>query len=369
MTRSTLTRSTLTRSCMGLLGLAVCSLVGCNDSPTTANLELAPDGGVWTSQSSNALRVLTWNAYLGGDTGPLFSLDFTNVPAVLAAVNTFWAQVKSSDIPARMAAIADEIERTQPHVVSLQEVVQFGVLDMTTGEVVGGADQLATLEAELADRGLPYELVAVQANTSSALPLEVDFDVEQNSYATAFPLGPITLKRGYIRASFRFDHADYHVVNTHLETQGLAPIQAGQANELINDVMGDLTGVTILTGDLNSDAEAGPGDPSYTPTYELLMNSGFADAWELRNGPRQTVGYTCCQDPDLRNGTSVLDERIDFMLIRVVEGGKIKHQIPGAIHMEVVGDEQDDRVGDDGLWPADHAGLAALIQIVENRGG
>ena len=53
-------------------------------------------------------------------------------------------------------------------------------------------------------------------------------------------------------------------------------------------------------------------------------------------------------------------------LMGVVSDGGVQHPVRGAIHMEVIGDEQDDRVGHSGLWPADHAGLAGLFQIVEN---
>src|SRR5262245_1301342 len=50
-------------------------------------------------------EVYTQNVYLGGDTGPLFRLDLTNIPAVLAATNAFWTQVQATAAPERMAAI------------------------------------------------------------------------------------------------------------------------------------------------------------------------------------------------------------------------------------------------------------------------
>ena len=390
-------RSTLSRSCIGC-GLALLILAGCADSPNPANLDVdAPDFSVWDKKADKDLRVLTWNTYLGGDTGPLFTLDFTDptqIPAVLAAVNTFWAAVDASDFPARAAAIVDEIEDKRPHIVSLQEVVQFAVFDLTIGQVVGGADMLATIQAHLAARGLPYELVATQTNTDSQLPMALDFttfqplkvlafkdrvamlrrtdvqitDLDQGTYAADFNLGPLTLKRGYIRASFAFNGEPYHVVNTHLETQGLAHIQAGQVDELLNVVMAGLDGVTVLNGDLNSDAEADADAPSWTPTYQRLIDSGFEDAWEQSKSRKKTIGYTCCQDPDLRNGASLLDERIDFMLVRAPDGRSMRSKKGGSIHMEILGEEQDDRVGADGLWPADHAGLAAILRIKAKSG-
>ena len=391
-----MTRSKLIRFALVRLGLGLFIISACTDLPT-ASLDFEGDeDSIWqNSANDDALRILTWNAYLGGDTGPLFSMDFNDVPAVLQAVNTFWAQVQSSDIDARMGAIADEIAAKKPHIVSLLEIVQFGVVDMTTGQVVGGADLLTSLQAQLAQRGLAYELVAAQANTSSALPLEVDMNtfqvtkvlsftdrvamlrrsdiaptsVVQGKYQTAYDLGPLKLERGYVRTSFRFDEADYHVVATHLETQGLAPIQAGQLQELMDGVLAGLEGVTILTGDLNSDAEGQPGDPSYTESYETLLAAGFKDAW-LESSARDTHdGVTCCQSPALRNGASLLDERIDFVLYRLTRNGEVVADVPGAVYMELVGEEQGDRVGADGLWPADHAGLAGMLRLVENAGG
>jgi hypothetical protein len=104
-------RSILSRSSIGC-GLALLIVAACTDSPSPANLDgHAPAYSVWDSQADGKhLRVLTWNAYLGGDTGPLFTLDFNDPIAVLSAVNNFWADVQASDIATRAAAIVDEIE-------------------------------------------------------------------------------------------------------------------------------------------------------------------------------------------------------------------------------------------------------------------
>jgi hypothetical protein len=126
-------------------------------------------------------------------------------------------------------------------------------------------------------------------------------------------------------------------------------------------VVAGLDGVTILAGDLNSDAEAGPGAPSWTPTYDTLIEAGFTDAWLQSGQPAWDAGLTCCQDPDLRNGTSTLDERIDFVLVRRAGFDSDNAFVPGSIHLDVVGDETGDRTLGEGLWPSDHAGLMAGI--------
>ena len=376
---------------LGVLTLALALLGACADGPEPTAPSLVEPviaaARVDGSSAHQAFGVYTQNVYLGGDTGPIFSIDFSNIPAGLQATNVFWAQVKASDIPGRAAALVDEIEARRPHVVGLQEVFRFVVVDPRSGAVLDSQDQLAAIQGQIAARGLPYEVVRVQENTSGALPLAIDFskgqisralsftdrvvalrrtDVTltssaQGTYAARVQLGPIVLKRGWIRLSAEYEGAPYHFVTTHLETQGLAAVQAGQVSELLGSVVPGLDGVTILAGDLNSDAAAGPGAPSWTPTYDLLRSAGFSDGW-LQAGGRRGDGYTCCQETDLRNGLSVLDERIDFVLVRTANDPSAVDRVPGAMEVEVVGEEQADRTAS-GLWRADHGGLWAALRL------
>ncbi len=335
------------------------------------------------------LTVYTQNVYLGGDTGPLFTLDFSDIPAVLQATNVFWAQVQSSDVPGRAAAIVDEIEARRPEVVGLQEVVGFAIVDATTGQIVDGIDLLASIEGEIAGRGLPYEVVRVQENTSGSLPLTVGAtgitralaftdrvvalrrtdvtvtDSDQGTYQAAAPLGPITLTRGWIRVSFEHRGVPVNFVTTHLETQGLAQVQAGQVDELLGSIVDGLDGVTVLAGDLNSDAEASPGAESWTPTYGRLLDAGFVDAWARSGHARRDHGFTCCQDSDLRNEASTLDQRIDFVLLRRGGHGWTRAGfVPGSLDVDVVGDEIADRTDGSDLWPSDHSGLVAGVRLL-----
>lgn len=377
-----------------ILGAALAAALAgaCADAPepTAPALDEAVQArSSWSPVTAGEpFTVYTQNVYLGGDTGPIFSLDLSNLPAVLQATNLFWAQVKASDVPARAAAIVDDLDERRPHVVGLQEVFRFVVVDPRNGAVLDYVDLLAAIQAEIAARGLPYEVVRVQANTSSALPMALDFSVgqiskalsftdrvvairrtdtpvaasAQGTYAATFSLGPVVLKRGWIRLSVEHEGVPYHFVTTHLETQGLAPIQAGQTAELLGSVVAGLDGVTILAGDLNSDAAAGPGAPSWTPTYGTLVAAGFVDAWTQSAQRPWDPGFTCCQDADLRNGASVLDERIDFVMIRASDDPSAAERVPGSVGVEILGEEQADRTAS-GLWRADHAGLVAGLRL------
>lgn len=344
--------------------------------------------------AGGGLTVYSQNVYLGGDTGPLLRLDFGDLPALLQATGAFWAQVQESDPVGRASAVVDQIEARRPHLIGLQEVFHFRVVDFASGapRPVAEIDLLELVAAEIDARALPYEVVAVQENTTtgqaSGLPLMVDpaagtvtrllqftdriavlrrTDVEvgaaaQGRFAASFAVGPLTLTRGWIRVPTVHRGTTWHFVTTHLETQALAPVQDAQASELIGTVLANLDGITVLGGDLNSDA-ANPGAPSWTPTYDRLLAAGFTDAWEQSGHSARDPGYTCCQSPDLRNAMSTLDERIDFVLVRGAGNPSVSGFVSGSIRLDVVGAADADRTTQSGLWLSDHAGLMATLRL------
>jgi len=379
MSNHTIRSRTLAISCLLLSGLSAC--LDDFDSPVD------PDFGTLEARgmASPDFRVYTQNVYLGGDTGPLFTLDFTNFPAVIGAANVFWADVQSSDAASRTAAFVDEIERHAPHVVALQEVLRFVLLDGSF-QPTGGIDFLTLIEDEISRRGLPYETAVVQEGTTSTLPLAVDpstggigqwlnftdrvvilrhtgtdvVDSAQGLYAASLPLGPIELVRAWARLTVNHDGTPHHFVATHLETQAIGPIHDAQGAELQNSIVAGLDGVTIIAGDLNSDASAEAGAPSWTPTYGNLISGGFADIWTTAAGTRRETGVTCCHDPALE-GPNELHQRIDFVLVRSSDDGQDENELRRRFFQtQVVGDTERDRT-DSGLWPSDHAGLVGTI--------
>ena len=185
-------------------------------------------------------------------------------------------------------------------------------------------------------------------------------------YEARIPLGPLDVVRGWARLSERHRGIVYHVVATHLETQGARYFHDLQAVELRNSVIADLEGVTLIVGDLNSDANASEGDDSWTPTYGDLIADGFTDVWASAPGNRRAAGLTCCSDPSLL-GDSEYDQRLDFVLARSTlnrdrgksDGNRIHR---GWLRADIVGEEEGDRTAG-GLWPSDHAGIAASLRI------
>ncbi len=386
----TTTRAVTRLLFLSLSGLLLLLAIGCSDSdlPTAA---MFPDGNPVADAPAfpegEPLKVLTRNMYLGGRVGIVFGADFGNPAEIVAAATQVWGQIQHTNFRERAVALAGEIAEHRPHVVGIQEIPQYVVLTPsppgTPPGFVEAQDHLQMLMEAL--EGLPYSLAAVQENASVTLPVMLETglhyvqytdriavlvrdDLEEpvvasGNYQTQYQLNEyVNLVRGWIRLSTDIGGVPYHFVNTHLEIQTFLPIQMGQTQELLDVIMADLDGVTILMGDLNSDAAAGPGAPSWTPTYETLTAAGFQDSWELTHPGNAFVGYTCCQDDILATRTSILDERIDFVLIRPAGNLGSDNRLPGSIHAEILGEEVGDWTGPSGLWPSDHAGLLASIR-------
>ncbi|MCY7484582.1 hypothetical protein M5X00_30820 [Paenibacillus alvei] len=91
-------------------------------------------------------------------------------------------------------------------------------------------------------------------------------------------------------------------------------------------------------------------DGTGTPTYGLFLANGFYDTWEEVG---KGNGFTFCQDADLLNDQSSLFARIDYILFK-------NGWMP--VKADNVGEKQQDRT-DTGLWPSDHAGVTATLNL------
>jgi endonuclease/exonuclease/phosphatase family metal-dependent hydrolase len=118
---------------------------------------------------------------------------------------------------------------------------------------------------------------------------------------------------------------DYRVVNTHLEQSQLgndptsAIFQSLQAVELVGTLLFTAPYMStgrklILLGDFNSSPDDPIGD--IMPPYQIILGGGFEDVWDTNRFVSFDPGYTCCQDDDLANRRSLLDERIDLIFVR-----------------------------------------------------
>jgi endonuclease/exonuclease/phosphatase family metal-dependent hydrolase len=138
----------------------------------------------------------------------------------------------------------------------------------------------------------------------------------------------------------------FRLISTHLDFACLpftSAIQRAQAAEILLGPAATRLPV-VLVGDFNS-----PGDGSGV-TYNDVIAGGFTDA-ALEAGAGGIP--TCCQAADLLNPDSILDSRVDFVFVR---------DAFTVLGVDIVGENPADRTAS-GLWPSDHAGVAATLEL------
>jgi endonuclease/exonuclease/phosphatase family metal-dependent hydrolase len=333
-----------------------------------------PDGG----SSQRDLTVATYNVYLGADLTPLFAAP--DQAAFVAAAGAVYAQMEHTDFPRRAEAIADQIAAHGPEVVGLQEVALWrkGPLG---GPLSTTYDFLPLLLDALADRGLAYEAVATNANFGTVQPVPIS-TTEQASFldrdvilarsdsptselkvtnpdsrlftaTLTLPsaIGPISVPRGWSTVDVKVRGTWVRVANTHLEAFGGRFVRELQGRELISVLSGSPYPVIVL-GDLNTCPQ--DTDPcTLDSTYEDFTGAGYVDAWAERHGI--AGGWTSGQSASLDDPDEIT-HRIDYVLHR---GAGLQ-----AAEVEVIGEEESDRTGGSpSLWPSDHAGVVATIDL------
>lgn len=335
-----------------------------------------------------ALRVMTRNIYLGFDVDVVLGApNPADIPVLVAEA---YQMLLSTDFPARAKAIAREIYKTRPHLIGLQEVATIRI--QSPGDaILGGTvpaeevlyNYLDILMSALENYGLHYKVAGIIQNADVELPMLVssnppafddvrltDHDVvlaredvdisnvmaENYQARLIVPEVGIQIPRGFVAVDARTGGKKYRFVSTHLEPAPndlILQIQLAQAGELAASLADEKLPIVML-GDFNSPAPTGA-------TYQFFESQGFIDTWTHNLLKYNPNGYTCCFTPDLRNPEITLSERIDIVYVRkksLFGGG----QFIGPVISVVVGDELRDRTPS-GLWPSDHAGVAARLQI------
>jgi len=351
-------------------------------------------------------RVLTRNLYLGADV--FDALAVSDPAGIPAAAGTVLAQIIASDFQSRAALLADEIQRSQPHAVGLQEVFNIQALPQIAGDPIA-LDYLAILLAELEARGQQYDVAVNQTNLDLTLPVLVpvpgglplpylgnisDHDVilvrhnvawanpAQGHYvnvaSSPFPAPfDFVIPRGWVAVDLVFSGSAYRFVNTHLDVEsdlgdgGL--LQTLQAVELLNALeqlrinFSDLPEVVV--GDFNSDQDDPPCShplclvTGLTNPYDILSNPAMfllpfapmTDIWTLRHNDRNAPGDTCCFLTLADPVPADISRRVDLIWTRgsVASGTTVRLQ----------GDD-DKRLTDSGLFASDHLGVMARTTLM-----
>ena len=310
--------------------------------------------------------------------------------------------IQQTNFPERARAIAAEVKHTLPDLIGLQEVstlrTQFPG-DFFQGNPQAAQDvmydYLNILLTELEKKGLHYKVAAMVQNADVEVPAYAGMDSSGNPqfmdvrltdhdvilarknikirnpvaqhylYNLQIPVlvnFTVEFTRGYTTVDARVRGQWYRIANTHLELPGPPPvslIQAMQAQELIG-VLSQSSLPVVLLGDFNSSPDDVVDASGAVPPYMQLVMSDFADTWLHRLG-RPLPGYTCCQNELLNNAESLLNMRIDHIFVRAPDGDPtiLNHAL---VLANTVGDDPADKTPS-GLWPSDHAGVWARIQL------
>jgi hypothetical protein len=350
------------------------------------------------SSTAQPLTVMSENIYMGGDPVPAF-LSYLGGGAWAAApaMTAFWSDVEATDFNERAEAIAQQIAVNKPALVALQEVMQYwtGPPDSLLPSWWPKApadhlelDFLQILHAKLKAKGVPYVTKALTTQGEYELPGLVQGSLKDirlvdrvailaradliNSgmqvsntlggrfiTKVAVPLldgGQFALERGWNSVDVTWGNKKFRFINMCLETPVFTATQALQAVELLVGPAATPLPV-ILAGDSNSNGIPG-GSNSYT--YNLLVGWGaLKDAWSQVNPG--VPGTTWGNNPDLKNPAPLSYQvlglgnfRMDLVLCR----GPFQ-----AIAAKRVGVLQAERTILTGMWPSDHAGVVATIDL------
>jgi len=327
------------------------------------------------------LRVMTYNAYQGTDLVEVSQAS--SQQEFLVAVGQTITQVRATNPRERMHALAKQIIAAGPALVSLQELNEwdsgsFDPATSTCGSTTPEFQMLHELMNALRAAGGHY-LVAVQASEYAfpptpglilpatflcvglvnhiAILARTDLDRSrfqwsnprsaqyQSVYAPTTAIGTVPFPRGWVSVDVRFNGRAVRFIGTHLESAD-ADIRRRQGEELRNGPAQTRLPV-IIAMDSNAQAAPQPMDPTYTD----FLRAGFLDAWSSVHP--SLPGFTCCQNQLVNNRTSALYQRIDLILTR---GNFDVHDVT------LFGLTQASKTRD-GLWPSDHAGVAAQLDL------
>jgi len=329
------------------------------------------------------LRIMTYNANEGTDF--LEVQTATDPQQFLIAVGQTIVQVRATNPPARMKALAKQIIAASPALVSIQEVDQWstGQLDLATftcGATTQEFDMLRELQDALAGLGahyaiakqeqqyafppipgliLPGTFLCVQVVNNVAILARTDLDASKFSwsnpqsgqYSSALifptPVGLLPLPRAWVSVDATSHGRNFRFIGTHLESVDPV-IRQQQGTELRIGPANTTLPVVIA---MDSNAQAAPAPPD--TTYLDFRAAGYTDVWSHLFP--STMGFTCCQAQLDNNPISQLYQRIDLILTL----GKVQGQ-----NIQLFGATQASKTPD-GLWPSDHAGVASQLLITQ----
>ena len=343
-------------------------------------LAISTAASLWPQELSagkDSLRVMTYNVYEGADLTTAFTAQ--DQSHFVSAISAILANVRATNPPARTEAIARQIGKARPTLVSLQEATQWSTCPTADYQSCSGPqtvlyDLLDLIEDALRAQGLNYkevgrvtvnelhapgmtgaDRVIVFYSQRSAILARADAhelqlsNVRSARFTANHPVpiaggGTFVIRRAWVSVDVKFHRTSFRFIDTQLEAFD-PDTNYNQAKELISGPAHTSLPVVIA---MDSNSRASPPTNDFTPTYTNFLKHGFKDAWTETHG--DGPGYTSGQDPTLLNPVSKVTQRIDLILLR---GGLQARAV------KLFGGQRADRVS--GLWPSDHLAVAATL--------
>jgi endonuclease/exonuclease/phosphatase family metal-dependent hydrolase len=322
--------------------------------------------------NKGVVKVMTYNINEGSDFNEVLAAQ--TFPDFLAAVQITLNSVEASNPPLRMQAVAHQIAISQPDLIGLEEVTTWRVGPLPNAPVL--YDMLQELLDALKAQGQHYDTVAVvnQFQLAGPLPDLVNWviandtdvilvrdqpglqlsNIQSANYSTLLTVptlgGPVTILRGWGSVDVTSHGQAFRFIVTHLENvvpqvPATLLIQEAQAGELIAGPAFTSFPV-VIAGDFNANA-ADPNDLTFA-TYQEMLQAGFQDAWATTHPRDPGLTWQLVDSSTVNTAT----QRIDFIFSR----GPVR-----ALTSRLAGAAPHDRTG--GLWPSDHAGVQAVLQV------
>jgi endonuclease/exonuclease/phosphatase family metal-dependent hydrolase len=304
------------------------------------------------------VTVMSRNLYLGADIITLASA--TDEALMEQKAQQLYSTVQQTNFPLRARRIAQEIRKTRPDAIAIQEVARYYQDGKST------LDWMKLLQGQLKKAGQHYRQVAREDEIDVTVRSAAGYDlrlvlgnavlVRSGKSARikrvkglhgvfkaqiSVPLAngtTVNLKRGYAGLDGRIAGKRFRFLDPHAEAYS-SDVAGQQFAELLAGPAKSKKIPTIIAGDFNSD----PADSS-AAGYKNVIAAGFTDT-----GKRAA---TCCQDENLLNPVSKLDQWIDHIVVRP------KARV---LWSKIVGNRPSDRIS--GLWPSDHAGVVAKLRL------
>ena len=257
------------------------------------------------------LRVMTRNLYLGADLTPLVSAP----PQLLnQAVVGVLANVELSNPPARMNAVAAEIDQSRPDVVDLQEAADWTIAAIPPYTQAASYDFTALILQRLTVLGDSYKVAVSQDNFDS------------NALNVTLPGRFIDRDVILVKSSVRVLDTGATHFSDQLTYSGTPKLPL------------------VVGGDMNSD----PAIAASAAAADNFAAAGYVDQYSALD--LADPGYTCCRNATLTGGT--LDQRIDH----IYAVGSVVPRSATITGLEPISTTEP-------MWPSDHAGLVIRMLV------